>query len=143
MIVDTKGLKVIDWEKKGNIVKFYLGEQSTEGWYGDDWNDTPYEHNAGSVYDEFVEDTLVVHFKYGALILEPSEDWKWNYNSPYCKDDMRERKVPILVITEKEDEYSIDPQFVEALGMGDSYKIYMGDSLESILNNPLIFGVEE
>ena len=71
-------MKIIDFEKKGNVVRFYLGEQ-TENWgwtnpeykdytgktptwlkpsdryYGDDWDDKPYEHNAGTVYGEFIK----------------------------------------------------------------------------------------
>lgn len=45
-------MKIIDFERKGNLVRFYLGDDDLEEWYGDDWNDTPYEHNAGQVYDE-------------------------------------------------------------------------------------------
>ena len=71
-------MKIIDFEKKGNIVRFYLGEKTEDwGWtnpeykdytgetpswlkpkdtyYGDDWDDAPYEHNAGQVYEEFIK----------------------------------------------------------------------------------------
>ena len=72
--------KIIDFEVKGNVVRFYLGNKTDEwGWtnknykdrngntpdwlkpndtyYGDDWDDVPYEHNAGLVYDKFVKGT--------------------------------------------------------------------------------------
>ena len=29
-------MKIIDFDKKGNIVRFYLGIDSIENWYGDD-----------------------------------------------------------------------------------------------------------
>ena len=41
-------MKIVDFKKEGNIVRFYLGE-TINGIYGDDWDDTPYEHNAGEV----------------------------------------------------------------------------------------------
>lgn len=43
-------MKIIDFERKGNLVRFYLGDDDLVEWYGDDWNDTPYEHNAERVY---------------------------------------------------------------------------------------------
>lgn len=39
-------MKIIDFERKGNLVRFYLGDDDLAEWWGDDWNDTPYEHNA-------------------------------------------------------------------------------------------------
>ena len=47
-------MKIIDWRRNGNVVRLFLGRDNLDRWYGDDWNDRPYEHNAGSVYKEFV-----------------------------------------------------------------------------------------
>ena len=47
-------MKIIDFDKKGNVVRFYLGKDDLNDYWGDDWNDVPYEHNAGTVYDEFI-----------------------------------------------------------------------------------------
>ncbi|MBO5940679.1 MAG: hypothetical protein J6R18_05755 [Kiritimatiellae bacterium] len=47
-------MKVLDIERKGNVVRFYLGADDLEKWWGDDWNDSPYELNAGTVYEQFV-----------------------------------------------------------------------------------------
>ena len=47
-------MKVLDIERKGNVVRFYLGDDALEKWWGDDWNDSPYELNAGPVYEQFV-----------------------------------------------------------------------------------------
>lgn len=44
-------MKIIDFERKGNLVRFYLGDDDLHDWSGDDWNDTPYEYNAGQVYE--------------------------------------------------------------------------------------------
>lgn len=46
--------KVIDYDKKGNLVRFYLGDIDLGYWTGDDWDDAPYEHNAGMIYEEYV-----------------------------------------------------------------------------------------
>ena len=35
-------MKVIDFERKGNVIRFYLGKDDLTEWWGDDWNDTPY-----------------------------------------------------------------------------------------------------
>lgn len=36
--------KIIDFERNGNIVRFYLGDvNNSNGYYGDDWDDVPYE----------------------------------------------------------------------------------------------------
>lgn len=111
-------MKIIDFSKKGNVVRFYLGEK-TEGWgwtnkdykdcsgkmpdwlkpsetyYGDDWDDAPYEHNAGPVYDEFVKGHRDVAFPFDDLVLEPCDG---ESNSPYCKDDFAARKVPCIIV---------------------------------------------
>ena len=44
-------MKILDFELKGNVIKFYLG--NCNDWWGDDWDDRPYEHNAGKVYDQY------------------------------------------------------------------------------------------
>lgn len=36
-------MKIIGWERKGNVVKFALGDNHLKDWSGDDWNDAPYE----------------------------------------------------------------------------------------------------
>ena len=36
-------MKIIDWDRKGNVLRLYLGEDRLEDWWGDDWDDRPYE----------------------------------------------------------------------------------------------------
>lgn len=47
-------MKIIDFEKKGNVVRFYLGADDCFDYWGDDWNDAPYDCNGGNVYHNFV-----------------------------------------------------------------------------------------
>lgn len=124
-------MKIIDFEKKGNVVRFYLGEDNLEDWYGDDWDDTPYEHNAGSVYEEFVSETIDLAFNFNCLILEPQDDWQNNGNSNWCKNDMKDRLVPCIIVVPNEPDYD-DNNFSKYICSDKIIRIYFGDSLESL-----------
>ena len=95
---------IIDFEKHGNIVRFYLGDTS-KGYHGDDWDDRPYEHNAGTVYGEFVDGWVDIAFKFDTIVLEPAEDYSNHGNSQWCKDDMVDRKVPCIAVLKVNDDY--------------------------------------
>ena len=144
-------MKIIDFEKKGNIVRFYLGEKTEDwGWtrpdytingktpdwlkpsdtyYGDDWDDRPYEHNASQVYAEFIKGYKDIAFNFDDLVLEPCCG---TYNSSWCKYDMVARKVPCIIVVPKEvykdswdDSFDI---WVEADGIK---KYYFGDEADT------------
>ena len=130
--------KIIDFERKGNQVKFILGSTDLEKWYGDDWDDKPYEHNAGSVYDEFVLGEKIMTFDYYDAVLEPCSG---TYNSPYSKDDMRSRRIPCIVVVNKEllkDHIAYwgntdDIEFAQYASSADNkliQKLYFGDIIE-------------
>ena len=126
--VNTGELKVIDFERKGNVVRLYLGV-GTDYW-GDDWDDVPYEHNAGTVYDEYVKGYVDVAFPFNMLVCELSDDW--TRNSRWSKDDMKKRKVPCIVITDDNDSW--DDNFSTAIADESSRKIYFGDKAEILLS---------
>lgn len=121
-------LKVIDFERKGNVVRLYLGV-GTDYW-GDDWDDVPYEHNAGTVYDEYVRGYVDVAFPFNTLVCEPSDDWTGN--SRWSKDDIKKRKVPCIVVTDDNDSW--DDNFSTAMADKSSRKIYFGDTVESLMS---------
>jgi len=110
--------EIIDFERKGNLIRLYLGKNGKQ--WGDDWDDVPYEHNAGRVYDEFVKEIcdIVVNFDYD--IEEPANMFR---NSPYSKKDMIERKTYTFVIVK---EYVTKAH------------IYFGDTLASVLELPFV-----
>jgi hypothetical protein len=144
-------MKIIDFEKKGNVVRFYLGEKTEEwGWtnseykdytgkmpdwlkpsdeyYGDDWNDMPYEHNAGTVYGEFIKGYKDIAFDFDDLVLERCDG---EFNSPWCKEDMTARRVPCIIVVPKamtEGEWSTD--FKYWVATENVKKYYFGDELE-------------
>lgn len=109
---------IIDFEIKGNAVKFYLGTKDNEwGWtnknykdssgatpdwlepsdkyYGDDWNDCPYEHNAETVHSRFIYGTRTFYYDFDWIIVEPCSGTS---NSIYCKNDFKKRIVPCVIV---------------------------------------------
>lgn len=121
-------MKIIDYAKKGNVVRFYLGEDSLTDWYGDDWDDCPYEHNAGEVYERFVAGHADIAFSFDKLVLEPC-DGAWN--SDYTKEDMIKRLVPCIIVVPAElaaDSWHDD--FAHWVGVDGVQKYYFGDRME-------------
>jgi len=104
--------EIIDWERKGNLVKFYLGKNGEQ--WGDDWDDVPYEHNAGRVYNEYIEGYIVTSFPFEHNIYEPQRF--------YSKQDLIKRVVPCIIVTPK-----LFDDFQEALRDPGSDKYYFGD----------------
>lgn len=122
-------MKILDFELFGNIVKLYLGE-TVEGIFGDDWNDTPYEHNAGCVYDKFYNKTVEIVFPLDFAVFEPCYGYS---NSPYCKNDMLFRKIPCLVFGEVVDSWQYE-NFDELLEKVPTLnKLYIGDDWDDVL----------
>ena len=123
-------MRIIDFEKKGNVVGFYLG--SSGDYYGDDWEDKPYEHNAGRVYERFIEGYKDVAFGFDYTVLEPADNTD---NSDVCKDDMKNASIPCLIVIKCRpgdvvksfdyyDNRIADPRVV---------KIYFDDSIDKVL----------
>ena len=123
--------KVIDFERKGNVVRFYLGADDCN----DDWDDAPYEHNAEQVYDRYVTGVKDIAFPFDSLVLEPADDWC--YNSRYSKEDMKNRRVPCLIVVPAEvvGDYSYREQFKEWIGSDGIKKFYFGDPEEVLTND--------
>ena len=125
-------MKIIDIKKKGNVVRFILGKDELTDWCGDDWDDTPYEHNCGEVYEEYIAGYADVSFPYDYSICEPADDWRCD-NTPYSRDDFRKRKVPCLIIAPLPEgsDYNNDSYF-DLLNRDDSKRVYFGDSDKTI-----------
>lgn len=128
-------MKIIDFWRKGNVVRFYLGRDDLEEWYGDDWDDAPYEHNAGLVYEDYIVGYRDVAFNFDDLVLEPSCDY--SNNSIWAKDDMVARLVPcIIVVPKKYADYN--EEFKYYIGVDGITKYYFGDKME-----PTVYAVEK
>lgn len=148
-------MKIIDFAKKGNTIRFFLSDRDRKddaqndncynewekkrNWYdawGDDWNDAPYEDNAGQVYGRFVEETQDISFSYNVYVMEPSQA----YRGCWSKEEMKERKVPCIIIATDEicdraeirewerDDFSV---YLEKEIPG-VIKIYFGDDIDEV-----------
>lgn len=120
-------MQIIDFEKKGNVVRFYLGDATLPYW-GDDWNDAPYEHNAGLVSDKYIKGHKDIAFDFDALVLEPCNG---EWNSSWSKEDMQKRKVPCIIVVPKETiNDSWQDSFNYWVSHDDIKKYYFGDEIE-------------
>ena len=121
-------MQIIDIQKKGNVVRFILGENGEQ--WGDDWDDVPYEHNAGDVYGQYVKVTKDIAFPFDDLVLEPCDGVNC---SRYCKQDMIKRKVPCLIVVPGElykEDFFIHESFNHWVGADGIKKYYFGDEME-------------
>lgn len=69
--------KTTDWA----LVIQWVSKEHTKDMWGDDWNDHPYECNAGDIYDEYVDTTDYVVLKPGWVYEELEEFGKYNRNT--------------------------------------------------------------
>jgi hypothetical protein len=126
-------MKLCDVEKFGNIVRLYYTDDNVNDYWGDDWDDIPYEHNAGIVSSEYVPYVEEIAFPTEWFyILEPCDG---TYNSCYSKEDMRDCKVPCLIVVDKTiDDWRLEDNFSFALGFNSQYvkQIYFNDSWDYI-----------
>ena len=78
-------MKIIDLEIKGNLVRFYLGQDDCDDYCGDKWDEKSYEHYADLVYDRYIAGMCDVVFPFDAIVLEPCCG---HVDSRWRKDDM-------------------------------------------------------
>ena len=128
-------MKIIDYKKYGNVIRFYYGDDDEEDYYGDDWNDTPYEHNAGTVYDKYIKGYIDIAITPERVALEAKDDWRWGGNSPYCKNDMKDRNVPCIVIISADNTFGMEDCFTNYASSDNDevIKIYFGDTDEDLI----------
>lgn len=129
-------IKIIDWETKGNLVRLYLGNDDLEKWWGDDWNDAPWDCNAGPVYEQYVVGIKDVVFSFDYLVLEPV----YNYDSTvqYSKEDLMKKHAPFLIIVPpcvRKESYM--DSFDYWVGDDNVYKFYLGDPIETKLDGQI------
>lgn len=120
-------MKIIDFEVKGNVVRFALGADECDDYWGDDWDDRPYEHNAGSVYDRYVTGYAEILFPFDYTVLTPEDDWTYQSNSPFCKEDFKKRKAPCVVVSHNEDDW--DARYSKEALNSNALKFYFEDKL--------------
>ena len=127
-------------------LELYFTEQDLDKQWGDDWDDAPYEHNAGLPYDEDytqpeqgIENGRGIYPKIQIhkVIIEP-KDWGINLitprtkmiNSNYSVEDINKGAIPWLVI--KKNDKVIDTvmagttytEFIEKYKRLDAFILY-------------------
>jgi len=118
------------------MVRFYLGKDSEEDYGGDDWNATPYERNASSVYDQYVTGTADLAFPFDCLVLEPCSE---TLNSCYSKDDMKAGIVPCIIAVPADlAERTRKTSFNYWVSCKDILKFYFNDRMEPS-SEPLVY----
>ena len=130
-------MKIIDFSKKGNVVRFYLGADGCEDYYGDDWDDAPYDCNAGKVYDRYIKGYRDIVFPFKYSVLEPCDRLT---DSGWCKDDMKARKVPCIIAVKSDSLFSDDFDMMNA--SSHTTRFYFGDKME-LSDSLTIFEVEK
>jgi len=124
-------MKIIDFECNGNAVRFALGADDCNDYWGDDWNDCPYEHNAGPVYEKYIKGYATVFIPFEYAVLTPESDWHYNCNSPFCKEDFKNRKAPCLVIVKRKYDYCYYEDLCYSISAlwDDACKFYFEDKM--------------
>lgn len=108
---------LIDACWQGNTLRVYFGS-SVEEITGDDFNDVPYEHNAGIVYSEYVKCVLDTMIPFGYTICDPASELGNYENSTLCRDDFKSGEIPLFWITDETESHKNDLIF----RMGDKEK---------------------
>lgn len=117
-------------------MRFYAGDDNCNNYTGDDWDDSPYECNAGQVYGEYIKGYIEIALDLNYCVLEPADDWQNRQGSNYSKDDMKKRLVPCIIIfkTECED----DNRFNKYVGASNTERIYFNDNIDMLKKYPII-----
>ena len=135
--------EIIDWERRGEKIKFYLGRNGKQT--GDNWDVVPWENNAGRVYDEYIEYAVLLTFeiwdkKWESLLrehniirvyegtieniiyLSTSKIFIYEPQKYYSKRDLVSRIVPCVILSKIR--FS---SFQEALRDREAKRYYFGD----------------
>lgn len=122
-------MKIIDFEKKGNVVRFYLGADDCSDYWGDDWDDAPYDCNAGRVSPDYIAGMRDISFQFDRLVLEPCDGC---FCCEFSKEDMKLRKVPcIIVVPQDLAAMSWNTDFSYWVGADGVMKFYFGDPMDA------------
>ena len=125
-------MKIIDFERKGNVVRFYLGKDSSTEYYGEGWHKTPYALNAAKVDDKYIVGHKDLKFDFEDIVAEPCH----SFNDQWSKNDMKDQKIPCIVVLPKrhvKEDYG-ECCFDKIIGKRESIKYYFGD----ILGNDIV-----
>ena len=126
-------MKIIDYKVKGNLVRFFLGKDDCNDYWGDDWDDRPASCNAGSVYEEYVCGYADIMFPFEWTVIDAESDWHYSGDEPYCKEDYKNGVAPCLVaVPPEQSDNFYDLCYSEQVGNRNNTLIYFNDNVEDI-----------
>ena len=120
---------IIDCKKKGNVVRFYLGNDPE--YCGNGWGKYPYEDNAEPVRNEYILGYKDISFPFDFSVLEPSDRYRYKCESHYCRNDFKKGLVPCIIVADPVkcgDPYE-NGDFDRILGYKNVEKYYFGDPM--------------
>ena len=110
---------LIDMCQRGNSIRLYFGGAVQEI-TADDWNDIPYEHNAGIVYSEFVNFYIDVLIPFNWRVTDIAGELDYYENSQYCRNDFKSGELPLFWTVDQNNER-------------EDVKFYMGDLKDYVM----------
>lgn len=127
-------MKIIDFERHGHLVRFYLGDDADETFWGEDWDERPYDKQEDNkVYENHIMGHRDVVFPFDAIVCEPCDGHMMSRRS---KRDMKGRRVPCIAVMFQEffddDEYTwlYHDDFDMIASDARSVKFFFGDAME-------------
>jgi len=95
------------------VLTLYITKGDVENFWGDDWDDVPYEHNAGTVYDQFVDSKMLLYLNtYNYNVLRAS--YGYSSSSPYSKNMLRDEDITYMTVYNKR-----NPEIKLPLSLGE------------------------
>lgn len=121
-------MKIIDFETKGNVIRFALGADDCDDYWGDDWNDFSLD-NAGPVYNRYVTGYATVFVPFDYAVCDIRHDW--HYQNPYgpglTKEDFKLEHWPCLIVDVSPEWFTT---YYDAEFKKDSIRFYFNYTLE-------------
>ena len=101
----NKDLKLCFVESLGwDIAALYYSNKDAKDVWGDDWNDRPYEHNAGEPYMNDGDTFEKIIIDVGSQMQLPEDGY---LNSPYSVEDINSGAIAWIRIIEGKHSYSL------------------------------------
>ena len=127
------GFKIIDFQRKGNVIRFYLGKKIANwGWtkpgygepsdtvYGSNWDVAPYRQGNAVVDPQFVYGHYDIYVPFDFVVAEPSDYSDENGRVRISKNALVNREMPAIEIYDDRMCYDTLCEF------------YIGDELEKL-----------
>ena len=126
--------KIIDFDRKGNVVRFYLGKKTADwGWtkpecgkpsdtlYGYNWDVAPYRHGVSGVNSQFIYGHYDIYVPFDFIVAEPT-DYSDKDGRPICisMHALANREMPVITI------------YDHHMCFDSLCEFYIGDELEKI-----------